>query len=210
MAVLPEFSVQRIVVSNFKIALSQGGGSTNNGHEDNCSNDKNNYHYKHQTVNTSHNFKIQVSLLKFWQVDSTGLRTVSTAAGRHARHHGLVAGGGGGRVVRVVVRGDGGRAVLVADLERGEAVGDTSHVVEPSLGRALLAAPGPTEEAHHCIGLSGKLDILTRLIRRLVEFLTDKVGNGPHHGLLLLLVLPVPGSSHILVHADKVALLGMT
>ena len=100
--------------------------------------------------------------------------------------------------------------VLVGDLEGRVPVADTSHEVEPSLGCALLAAPAPAQERHHSVGGRGELDVLTGLVSCLVELLADKVGDGPDHLLLLVLVLPGARPRHRLVHPDEVALARVT
>ena len=51
----------------------------------------------------------------------------------------------------ILVNGD--IACLWQHLEWRIAIGDGAHVVKPSLGGALLAAPGSTEQTHHCVRL---------------------------------------------------------
>ena len=51
--------------------------------------------------------------------------------------------------------------------------------------------------------LSWELDILTGLISLLIELLRHKVCHGPDHGHLCVLVVPRPGSAHILVNSHE-------
>ena len=59
---------------------------------------------------------------------------------------------------RVVLRL--GLAELEDDVERGEAVLDGAHVVEPPLRRALLPSPGTAEEVHGQAGSGGVHNVL--------------------------------------------------